>query len=104
MKAPKLMISLFKLIKNGEYSLITKANPEQWFKVMASVIPSNPHLYLQFHEKLKDKKAFDAYEPDENVLLDDLKNNSYYAAYVKPYTLQFRTRQLGIHLRSQSPR
>lgn len=69
---------------------------------MGFVIPSNPHLYLKVYEKLKDKKAFDAYEPDENVLLDDLKNNSYYAAYVKPYALKFRTRQLGIHWRPQS--
>ena len=34
-------------------ALIIKPNPQQWFNEMVSLIPSAPHLYLTFYERLK---------------------------------------------------
>ena len=50
---------------------------EAWRAVIYGVAKSRTQLSDWTELNWKVKKGFDAYEPDENVLLDDLKNNKY---------------------------
>ena len=50
---------------------------EAWRAAIYGVAKSRTQLSDWTELNWKVKKGFDAYEPDENVLLDDLKNNKY---------------------------